>query len=115
MAIPQLRCAATQEQGLANSKFLTVSSLMGAKETPLSAFVDEIIQLWTSTWIADAEHDNAIAENVQALQRRCMELVRRLLLLLQPLNGPELHRARPKKLAAAAVLPQDVQVEIGSR
>ena len=28
----------------ANSKFLTVSSLMGAKETPLSAFVDEIIQ-----------------------------------------------------------------------
>jgi hypothetical protein len=105
---------------MANSKF-TVSGLMGAKETPLSAFVDEIIQLWTSMWIADAEHDNAIAENVQGLQRRCLELVRRIALELQPLQGeeplqaPEVHKARPKKLAAAAApMEADVQVEIGN-
>jgi hypothetical protein len=77
---------------------------MGSKDTPLAALVDEIIQLWTSTWIADAEHDNAIAENVQTLQRRCMELVRRLIMELQPLKGPELHRARPRKLGAAVPL-----------
>jgi hypothetical protein len=97
-----LRVAASQEQGLANSKFLNVSSLMGAKDTPMTALVDEIIQLWTSTWIADAEHDNAIAENVQTLQRRCMELVRRLIIELQPLKVPELSRAMPKKLGTAA-------------
>ena len=96
---------------MANTKFLNVSSLMGAKDIPLATLVDDIIQLWTSTWIADAEHDNAIAESVQGLQRRCMELVRRLQLELQPLKGPEVHRARPKKLGAAvAAVPQDVPI-----
>jgi hypothetical protein len=78
---------------------------MGGKETPLASLVDEIIQLWTSTWIADAENDNAIAENVQGLQKRCMGLVRWLIRELQPLKSPELNRARARKLGAG--VPMD--------
>ena len=93
----------SQEQGIASSKFLSVNSLLG-KDASLASVVDEIIQLWTSTWVSDAEHDNAISENVQNLQRRCTTLIRQIMKELQTLrSGPTLVMGGKKKLGAAPV------------
>jgi hypothetical protein len=56
-------------------------------------------------WIADARHDNAIAENVQGMQRRSAELLKQLVLELrggQSAEVPQAAYAR-RKLGAAAI------------
>ncbi len=82
---------------------------MGIKDVTLAGVVDEIIQLWTNMWVADAEHDNAIADNVQGMQRRCEEILRRLLWeLLRLRSDLKLQTGGGggrKKLGAAAAPP----------
>ena len=74
----------------------------------MASVVDEIIQLWTSTWVSDAEHDNTISENVQSMQRRSTDIIRRIMKELQTLRlaAPTGMAAGRRKLGAAP-MPQD--------
>ena len=79
---------------------------MLGKDASLASVVDEIIQLWTNTWVSDAEHDNAISENVQNMQRRSTDIIRRIMKELQSLRLSSSPGAK-KKLGAVAPPPRD--------
>ena len=87
-----------QEQGLSSSSFLDVGVLMGGKDASLAAVVDEVIQLRTSMWVADAERDAALADSVRQMQERCGNHLRKLIGELQGLRSlsAKLVAAKPK-------------------
>ena len=100
---PPLRAKNAQEQSLVSTKVLDVGSVMGGKDSSLAAVIDETIRLWTKMWISDAEHDTAIAENVQAMQRRCGGLLRQLVDELQDSKFRQVQpTAARRKLAAVS-------------
>lgn len=85
-----------------------MNSLILGKDASLASVVDEIIQLWTSTWVSDAEHDNTISENVQNMQQRSTDLIRRIMKELQNLRLFSSPGAK-KKLGAVAPPRDDIQ------
>ena len=60
------RRGAAQDRAIADKDSKTISAL------------DEAVQLWNSMWLADAIHDQTIADNVAAAQARCAPLLAEL-------------------------------------
>jgi hypothetical protein len=88
---------------LSSSKVIEGGGTVGGKDMSLAAVVDETIQLWTKMWVADADYDNAVAENVQGMQTKCSGLLRQLIRELQDLRLQPLHQtAGRRKLAAVS-------------
>ena len=75
-----------QEQVKKDTSLFRLDSFLGGKGGSLGTTVDEIVQLCKNMSIADAVHDNKIADNVQNLQSRCLDLVQAI---SKKMEGPD--------------------------
>ena len=96
---------AAQDQSQTNPKLVAIHSLAGVKDGTLVSVIDEIVQLWTNMWIADARHDNTIAENIQGMQKRSASLLEQLVQELRAGQSADMSQMQyqRRKLSAAAM------------